>query len=351
MESAKFECRVIMKFLTKLGLETSDIIKSLQKVYQDDAPKKTTIYEWVSRFKEGKEDIKDEHRTGRPTSSMNEEIVVAVESLVEENRRISVQVVAKSLNISYGSAHSILKDRLGLSKLCARWVPKALREEQRMQRADNAIQFINRFDHDREDFYSRLVTGDETWIYQYDPESKIQSKQWLPKGSSGPIKFKAERSMKKVMATIFWDSEGVILVDFLENQRTVTGRYYEKVLRKLHAALVKKRPGKLHRRILFHHDNAPAHSCKLSRAVLREYRWEILSHPPYSPDLAPSDFFLFPELKKNIKGIRWESILEAKRAVLDWFKTKDKIFYRNGLERWRHRMEKCYELDGSYVEK
>lgn len=153
------------------------------------------------------------------------------------------------------------------------------------------------------------------------------------------------------MATVFWDSEGVILVDFLEGQRTITGAYYEQVLRKLNQELIKKRPGKLHRRILFHHDNAPAHSCKLSRAVLREFRWELLSHPPYSPDLAPSDFFLFPKLKENIKGTRWESILEVKQAVKTWFDQNDPTFYREGLERWFHRMFKCYDLDGAYVEK
>ena len=170
-------------------------------------------------------------------------------------------------------------------------------------------------------------------------------------GSSGPIKFQTERSVKKIMATVFWDSEGVILVDFLEGQKTITGNYYQEVLRKLHTTLVKKCPGKLHHRILFHHDNAPAHSSKVSRAVLWGFHWELLSHPPYSPDLAPSDFFLFPKLKEQIKGVHWESISEVKQAVLDWFKSNGPTFYRDGLERWRYRMEKCFDLDGDYVEK
>ena len=56
-------------------------------------------------------------------------------------------------------------------------------------------------------------------VYQYDPETKQQSKQWLPRGSSGPIKFKSERPVKKVMATVFWDSEGFVLVNFLEGKK------------------------------------------------------------------------------------------------------------------------------------
>ena len=95
------------------------------------------------------------------------------------------------------------------------------------------------------------------------------------------------------MATIFWDSEGVILMDFLEGKKTVTSSYYEDVLKELKTSLAKKRRGKLHSQILFHHDNAPAHSSRADRVLLRKFRWETLPHPPYSLDLAPSDFFCF----------------------------------------------------------
>ena len=133
--------------------------------------------------------------------------------------------------------------------------------------------------------------------HQYDPETKQQSKQWLPRGSSGPIKFNSERSVKKVMETVFCNSEGVVLVDFLESKKTVTGVYYAEVLRKLREKLAEKHPGKLHRGILFHY-NAPARSSRIVRDVLREFRWELLPHPPYSPDLAPSDFF-YSQNSKN----------------------------------------------------
>ncbi|KAF2356775.1 Transposase type 1 [Trinorchestia longiramus] len=113
--------------------------------------------------------------------------------------------------------------------------------------------------------------------------SKQQPKQWLPRGSSGPIKFKSERSVNKVLATVFWDSEGVVLVNFLEDRKTVTEAYYVAVLRKLRAKLTKKPPGKLHRGILFNHENAPAHSSRVTNEVLREFRLELLSHPLYSP--------------------------------------------------------------------
>ena len=94
-------------------------------------------------------------------------------------------------------------------------------------------------------FMERIVTVDETWIYQYDPESKTQSMQWLSKDSTGPIKIKSERFVQKVMATVFWNSEGIILIDFLERSKTITGIYYEGVLRKSKAAVIKKKAGKV----------------------------------------------------------------------------------------------------------
>ena len=84
---------------------------------------------------------------------------------------------------------------------------------------------------------------------------------------------------------------------------------------------------------------------------MREFRWEILQHPPYSPDLAPSDFFLFPKMKEAIKGVRHATTEAAKKAAREWLAAQLPEFYRNGLERWRHRMEKCLSVDGDYVEK
>lgn len=351
MESVRLEMRVNVKFLGKLGWKPAAIIEALQAVYENNALPDSTIYRWIQEFKEGRESAKDLQRSGRPRTSITEDHVAAVQTAVEKNRRVTIDAIAEEVGISHGSVHAILTDNLGLSKLSARWVPRQLRPEHKSQRIECALNLLNHLNDDPENFYRRLVTGDETWIYQYDPESKIQSKEWLPRGTVGPRKFRAERTVAKVLATIFWDSEGIIMVDFLEDQKSINATYYEAALRKLRCEISKKRPGKLRKRILFHHDNAPAHTSKLCRNVLREFRWEILQHPPYSPDLAPSDFFLFPKLKEAIKGTRHVNKDAAKKAALDWLAAQSSDFFREGLGRWQHRMEKCLHLEGDYVEK
>ena len=98
------------------------------------------------------------------------------------------------------------------------------------------------------------------------------------------------------------------------------------------AAVIKKRLEKLHRGILFYHDNAPAHSSRVARASLREFRWEISLHPPYSSDLASFDFFLFPKPKEHLKGTQFLTIDDVNKTTLTWFQSKPPEFCRGGLE-------------------
>ena len=83
----------------------------------------------------------------------------------------------------------------------------------------------------------------------------------------------------------------------------------------------------------------------------REFRWKSLPHPPYSPDLAPSDFFLFPKLKEYLKGVSFNSTDEAKHAAKTLLKNQSAEFFKNGADEWKHCLRKSIDRDGGYVEK
>ena len=127
MEHKDFEVRTNIKFLVKLGWKGTEIIQALQTVYKDNAPKKTCVYKWIERFRDGREAVEDNEGRGRPTTSKNNEKIDFVWNLVKEDGRLTVYQIAETVGISVGLAHSILHDNLCLSKLSARWVPKALR--------------------------------------------------------------------------------------------------------------------------------------------------------------------------------------------------------------------------------
>ena len=90
------------------------------------------------------------------------------------------------------------------------------------------------------------------------------------------------------MGTVFWDAEGLILVKFLEHGQTITAARYVQTLHKLHLALRDKRPG---RNIIILHDNARPHAACLTLEAIAKMGWEVLPHPSYSPDLAPTTIF------------------------------------------------------------
>ena len=89
---------------------------------------------------------------------------------------------------------------------------------------------LKRFRSEEDDFLSHLVTVDETWVHYYEPENKAQSRQSVGPVSPRPKKFKTQPSAGKVMATLFWDAQGVIMLDFLAKKSTITGAYYANLL-------------------------------------------------------------------------------------------------------------------------
>ena len=118
--------------------------------------------------------------------------------------------IANALHISHGSVSTILHDRLGKRKLTTHWVPKFLSEEQMATRASVCSALLKRFRSKEDDFLSRLVTVDETWVHYYEAENKAQSCLWVGPGPPRPKKFKMQPSAGKVMATVFWDAQGLI---------------------------------------------------------------------------------------------------------------------------------------------
>ena len=103
--------------------------------------------------------------------------------------------------------------------------------------------------------------------------------------------------------------------------------------------------------MLFHHDNAPAHTSGIVTAKLFDLRYEILPHPPYSLDLAPSDYFLFPDMETWLGGKRFSSNEEVIAATNEYFEGIDKNYFLQGIKKLEYRYNKCIQLKGDYVEK
>ena len=130
----------------------------------------------TSSFTEGREEVNDDARPGRPSTSTTNENTEAVKKIVMENRRITIREVTEDVGISVGSCHAIFSDILGLKRLAAKFVPKLLNFDQKTHRMTIAQEMLNDVNDDP-DLLKRVITGEESWVFGYDVETKPQSSQ------------------------------------------------------------------------------------------------------------------------------------------------------------------------------
>ena len=200
--------------------------------------------------------------------------------------------------------------------------------DQKRQRCQSSEQILEFFRRDPNDFLSRMVIMDETCLYHYDSETKQQSIERWHTGSLHPKKFRVQKSAGKFLASIFQDQDGILLIDYLPKGQTINAEYYLSLLVQLKDILKEKRRGKFTKEVLFLHDNAPAHRSLATQKQMAYLGFQYLDHPLYSPDLAPSDYHLFPGLKKKqLKSRHFFSEAEVIAAVETWLDGQPSEFF------------------------
>ncbi|GFW29135.1 histone-lysine N-methyltransferase SETMAR [Trichonephila clavipes] len=242
---AACEIRCVIRFLNAKKVKPIEIYRQqICEVYGQNAMSDSIVRRWVRQFNEGRIEVHDEERSGRP-SLITEELVHAIDEKIKENR-------------------------------------------------------------------------DETWVSYETPESKRQSMEWRHTSSPTRVKPKHILTPRKIMCTVFWDSKGILLIDFLLRGQTINAAVYCETLRKLRHAIQNKRRGFLPKGVVFFHDNARPHTANVTKTLLRGFGWDVFDHPPYSPDLAPSDFHLFLHLKSFLAGKHFNNNKELKENVSNW---------------------------------
>ena len=146
----------------------------------------------------------DEQRSGCPSTSAD--LVRAIEETVRANRRVLLKDLEEQFNLSHGTIWDIVHECLGHRKVCSRWVPRQLTEDHKKNRSGASLTHLLRFNDRGEDFLERIITGEETWVHQYFPETKAQSMAWKHPGSPTVKKFKTSTSSGKLLGHAWYAS-------------------------------------------------------------------------------------------------------------------------------------------------
>jgi len=162
---------------------------------------------------------------------------------------------------------------------------------------------------------------------------------------------KPRHHARKTLLTVWWTTREVVHYSFLPNGQTVTSESYRSELQVVQEKLARIRPVTATRKppILLH-DNARPHVSRETIQKLRELNWEVLAHPAYSPDLAPSDYHMFSHMDRFVKEKQFHNQDMVENAVREFFESRNPEFFAKGIYDLLNRGEKCLDCNGDYFD-
>ncbi|KAK8718814.1 hypothetical protein OTU49_014449 [Cherax quadricarinatus] len=302
--------RAVVRYLYLKKTDPTEIHKQLTGVCGEGTATYKVIRAWIQDFQDGREDLMDQCQrcigsNGGINGSVaptDPAIVVRLEELINSNRRITLEQASELVNASQHTAQTIITNVLGLKRVCERWVPRLLTPEQRQTRIATCQELVDRYEAEGDEFLEKIVTGDETYVTYFLPERRTST---VTKASGPYEKARLTQTKFRVLYAIYYDMQGLLLAHPVPEQTQMTAEYYSYLLRDLLVPAIKRKrrgPGGKERDIILLHENTAMHNAKVIALTLKDLQIEILPHPPDSPDLLPSEYWLYPHLKEQIKG-------------------------------------------------
>ncbi|XP_015604617.1 histone-lysine N-methyltransferase SETMAR-like [Cephus cinctus] len=264
--------------------------------------------------------------------------------MIEIDRHVSSRSIAQELKIDHKTVLNHLH-KAGFKKKLDVWVPHELTQKNLMDRISICEALVKRNEIDP--FLKRMVTGDEKWV-TYD--NIVRKRSWSKRGEATQTVAKPGITVRKVLLCIWWDWKGIIYYELLPYGQTLNSDLYCHQLDRLKLAIDQKRPQLANRKgVVFRQDNARPHTSIVTRQKLREHGLEVLMHPPYSSDLALSDYHLFLSLKNFLSDKKLASRGDCENSFIELFATGDQGFYERGVMKLPLKWQQILKQNGTYL--
>lgn len=338
----KFTLRAVIRFLWKKGLGPKATTDEICAVEGDGIVSLKTVKNWFKRFNDGNMSLDDQPRSGRPTMVDSD----VVRQAVEANPCTSTRRLSIDLRTSNATIHRKLKELGKVNRRC-KVVPHYLTSEQAQKRLDVCNQLLNEGLNGRQ--VRRIVACDEKWIFFRNPNT---TNQWLTVDALPKPVVKQGRFEQKVMLCVWWNFEGVVHFELVPDGRAIDANLYSEQLERMFDVLSRKYPALVNRqRVILQQDNAPAHKARITREKIEALGGiELMPHPAYSPDLAPSDYHLFRSMAHFLRGKIFADLKEVEAGVREFFDSKPPEWYQAGIENLAKRWEMTIKHKGLYFE-
>ena len=344
------EERYAIKLCFKFGKNATETYGMLQTAFQPSCMNRASVFEWHKKFKEGRESVKDDERCGKSKEVNTTALIGQIKNFMDKDRRVSIETISAQFDVSVGTVHTIICEELKMRKVCVKFIPRVLREDQKERRCHDSREMDELINSDPA-VLDALVTCDESWIYCYDPETKRQSSQWKHAGSPRYKKTRQSKSYHKLLMIPFFDSTGMIYMHWVPTEQTVNKEFYVEVLREFRKRFRRKRPA-LFQSVsgistrTMHQSTIPS----LSQTIWPRWASRQFLTLPRVQNLASCDFCLFPKLKEKLRGCHYETIEEMKEVVtkvIDMLTQKD---FHGAFQKLLEWYNKCIAARGDYFE-
>lgn len=338
----KLEIRTLLRHYWKQQFKASEAARKICEVEGENVVSLRIAQKWFKKFNEGDYDLYDQPRSGRPVTVNQEALIKAVETKPSTSTRI----LSADLGIAQRTVVRHLKTIGKVNKRC-REVPHDLTEILAKRRMETCRKLLENPRDDR--FIRQIVTSDEKWIYFSNPDKQ---NQWLDAGQVPEPVPKRERFSQKALLCVWWNFEGVIHFELIPNSISVDADLYCAQLDRMYQKLKLKYPALVNRkRVVLQQDNAKPHTAKKTiDKIIKWESFELLPHPAYSPDLAPSDYHLFRSMAHFLRGRSFNDLDEVETACQEFFRSKEKDWYQQGIQQLADRWLKTIESNGLYFE-
>lgn len=337
------EIKVLVKYWHSKGYEAKKMHEKCLKHFPNVTVGYSTITNWIRRLDSGENIIDRKIGSGRLSDGL---VDIKIIEELEITPFHSVRTLNQALKIPTTTIFYHLRN-MGYVIKHLKYVPHNLTQTHKNERVRISKLMLETLKQAKHQGWTFFLTGDESWFF-LDSDYELQ---WVHEDEKPAERPKRLISAKKCMITIFFSPLGFRVINMLPQKTTFTSQYFiDEILVKItktHPPQVQRDPK---RRVRLHFDNARPHKTNAVLQFCNNNGLSICEHPPYSPDLAPSDFYLFGMIKQKLKGRKFDSENELFNAIVEILKCVSKEELISVFKNWKGRLKQCITQKGEYID-